>query len=107
MSLPSRLADNDVRFGRVLRAAGLPVGGDRIQLALHALQQSGFTSRADFQATLAACLLSRAEHRDLFDQAFALFWRDPDLTGRMMTLLLPQMYVGRPVRRHRRPSTAG
>jgi uncharacterized protein with von Willebrand factor type A (vWA) domain len=96
MPVPGHLADNVVHFGRVLRAAGLPVGSDRIQLALEALPHGGFGSRADFHATLAACLVSRAEHRDLFDQAFALFWRNPDLTGRMMALLLPQVKAAQP-----------
>jgi hypothetical protein len=40
--------------------------------------------------------VGRAEHRELFDQAFALFWRDPDLTGRMMALLLPQVRAAQP-----------
>lgn len=84
------LADNVVHFGRLLRAAGLPVGTDRLMLALQALQAGGLASRADFQAALAACLVDRPEHRPLFDQAFHVFWRDPDLLGRIMALLLPQ-----------------
>lgn len=70
------LAANVLRFGRVLRRAGLPVGSDRIALALQALPLAGLESRADFQATLAACFVDRAEHRELFDLAFDLFWRD-------------------------------
>ncbi|HEY0955012.1 MAG TPA: hypothetical protein VGE36_09665, partial [Roseateles sp.] len=85
-----QLAHNVLHFGRVLRAAGLPVGTDRLLLALQALQAGCLASRADFKAALAACLLDRPEHRPLFDQAFHLFWRDPDLLGRMMALLLPQ-----------------
>ncbi|WP_046113102.1 vWA domain-containing protein [Aquincola tertiaricarbonis] len=86
-----RLAENVMHFGRVLRTAGVPVGTDRIQLALQALQVAGLQSRADFRATLAACLLDRHEHRAMFDQAFDLYWRDPDLAGRMMQMLLPQV----------------
>lgn len=85
-----RLADNIVHFGRVLRAAGLPVGTDRLLLALQALDAGCLASRTDFRAALAACLLDRPEHRPLFDQAFDLFWRDPDLLGRMMAALLPR-----------------
>ncbi|MBI3345996.1 MAG: VWA domain-containing protein [Burkholderiales bacterium] len=59
-------------------------------LATQALQAGGLASRADFKATLAACLVDRPEHRPLFDQAFYVFWRDPDLLGRIMALLLPQ-----------------
>lgn len=84
------LAANLLHFGRVLRAAGLPVGTDRLLLAAQALQTGTLASRADFKATLAACLLDRPEHRPLFEQAFHVFWRDPDLLGRIMALLLPQ-----------------
>ena len=90
-SLPGRLAENVMHFARVLRAAGMPVGQDRVQLALRALTLAGIESRADFHATLAACFLSRAEQRALFDQAFHIFWRDPDLLGRVLAMLLPRV----------------
>jgi uncharacterized protein with von Willebrand factor type A (vWA) domain len=80
-----------MHFGRVLRQAGLPLGTDRITLALTALQVAGLESRRDFHDTLAACFIDRAEHRELFEQAFVLFWRDPDLAGRTMAPLLPRV----------------
>lgn len=89
--LPGHLADNVMHFGRVLRQAGMPVPTDRIQLALTALQVAGLESKRDFHDTLAACFIDRAEHRELFEQAFYLYWRDPDLAGRMMALLLPRV----------------
>jgi hypothetical protein len=88
---PGRLAENVVHFARVLRAAGLPVGTDRVLLALDALKVAGIGSRADFHAVLAACLIDRAQHRLLFEQAFHIFWKDPDLLGQMLRLLLPQV----------------
>jgi uncharacterized protein with von Willebrand factor type A (vWA) domain len=88
---PGQLADNVLHFARVLRGAGLPVGTDRVQLALQALAAGALQSRADFKAALAACLINRAEQRALFDQAFELFWRDPDMQGRMMAMLLPKV----------------
>jgi uncharacterized protein with von Willebrand factor type A (vWA) domain len=90
---PGRLAENVMHFARVLRAAGMPVGTDRVQLALQALQVAGLERRDDFHAALSACLLDRIEHRELFDQAFHLFWRDPDLEGRMRALLLPKIQM--------------
>jgi uncharacterized protein len=90
-TLPGHLADNVMHFGRVLRQAGMPVPSDRIQLALNALQVAGLESRVDFHDTLAACFVDRIEHRELFEQAFHLFWRDPDLAGRMMALMLPKV----------------
>jgi hypothetical protein len=90
-SLPGHLADNVVYFARVLRAAGIPVGTDRVLLSLEALQVAGIGSRQDLYATLLACLIARAEHRLLFDQAFHVFWKDPDLLGQMMRMLLPEV----------------
>ena len=86
-----RLAENVMHFGRVLRAAGLPIGTDRIALALQVLPQTGFGTRADLKAVLRACFVRAADQRDVFDQAFELFWRDPDLLGRAMRMLLPRV----------------
>jgi len=80
-----------MHFARVLRSAGMAVGTDRVMLSLQALQVAGLESRADFRAVLSSCMLDRIEHRDLFEQAFELFWRDPDLVGRMRALLLPKV----------------
>jgi hypothetical protein len=80
-----------MHFARLLRGAGMPVGTDRVKLALEALQVAGLESRRDFRATLAACMLDRHEHRVLFDQAFDLFWRDPDLAGRMLAQRMPTL----------------
>jgi uncharacterized protein with von Willebrand factor type A (vWA) domain len=90
-ALPGRLAENVMHFARVLRDAGLPVGTDRILLAYEALRVAGIESRADLHSVLAACLVDRAEHRQLFDQAFHIFWKDPDLLGKIMRLLLPKV----------------
>lgn len=89
--LPGRLAENVMHFARVLRGAGLPIGTDRVLLAFDGLRTAGIASRGDLHAILAACFLSRGEHRTLFDQAFHIFWRDPDLLGRIMQMLMPQM----------------
>lgn len=86
-----RLAENVMHFGRVLRAGGLPVGTDRILLALQGLALAGLESRRDFRAVLSACMVDRVEHLDLFNQAFDLFWRDPDVLGRMMAMMLPKI----------------
>jgi len=75
----ARLARNVMLFGRLLRAAGMPVGSDRILLGLRALRQGGLERRDDFRELLACCLLDRAEQRALFDQAFDRFWVAPGL----------------------------
>jgi uncharacterized protein len=84
------LADNVLHFARVLRGAGLPLGTDRALLALQALRIAGIDSRDDFRATLRACLIDHGEHRALFDQAFEIFWKDPDLLSQVMRMLLPR-----------------
>jgi uncharacterized protein with von Willebrand factor type A (vWA) domain len=83
------LADNVLHFARLLRGAGLAVGPDRVHTALAALQVVGLQSRQDFHAVLGACLIARVEHRALFDQAFALFWRDPDPRQGLPAVLPP------------------
>jgi len=80
-----------MHFARVLRQAGLPVGPDRVIDALRALQVAGIERREDFYWTLAAVFIDRREQFDLYDQAFHIFWRDPQLLERAMALLLPKM----------------
>jgi len=80
-----------MHFARVLRAAGLPIGPDRIIDALRALETAGIERREDFYWTLAAVFLSKREQQELFDQAFHIFWRDPRMLERVMSLLLPQI----------------
>jgi uncharacterized protein with von Willebrand factor type A (vWA) domain len=84
------LAENVMHFARVLRSAGVPVTSDRIGLALRALNFGGLERRDDFKATLFACMVNRPEHISMFDQAFYVFWRDPDLMGRIMAMMLPK-----------------
>ncbi len=85
-----RLAENVMHFARVLRAAGLPVGPDKVLDALRALEIAGVRRRDDFYWTLHAVFVDRRDQRHLFDQAFQVFWRDPELLDRVLQLLLPQ-----------------
>lgn len=78
MSAPGegvRLADNLVAFVRALRAAGLPLGPAAMLDAAAALDSVGLRERETVRAALAATLVTKPEHRDVFDLAFALFWR--------------------------------
>ena len=86
-----RLAENVMHFARVLRGAGMAVGPDRVIDALKALAITGLARRDDFHWTLAAVFVHRHEQQVLFEQAFRIFWRDPDLLARMMQLLLPRI----------------
>ncbi len=84
-----KLADNIVLFGRALRSAGLPVGTGRILNAVRAVEAAGVTRRDDFYWALHAHFVSRHDHHTIFDQAFHVFWRDPELLGKILSLVLP------------------
>ena len=75
-----------MHFGRLLRAAGLPIGPDRVLDALAALRISGIERRDDLYWTLAAVFLDRHDRLTLFDEAFRMFWRDPELGLRALRL---------------------
>ena len=66
-----------LEFARLLRRAGLPVGPADMLAAVAALDQTGITSRADMRTALRATMVHRHEQAEVFDSAFALFWRDP------------------------------
>ena len=87
-----KLAENVMHFARVLRSAGLPVGPGKVLDALAALQIAGVERRDDFYWTLAAVFVDRREQFELFDQAFHIFWRDPKMLERVMSLFLPQVF---------------
>ncbi|WGF88655.1 vWA domain-containing protein [Marinivivus vitaminiproducens] len=88
---PGRFALNVMHFARALRAAGLPVGPGRVLEALRALDAVGFGSRQDLYWTLHAVFVHRRDQKELFDQAFHIFWRNPKLLERLMQLVLPQL----------------
>lgn len=84
-----QLTANIMRFARVLRKAGLPIGSGRILEALGAVEAVGLANREDFYWALHAVLVNRRDQRELFDQAFHVFWRNPKLLGQMAGLMIP------------------
>lgn len=72
------LAANVMHFARLLRRAGLPVGPGEVVAATEALTHVDITDRVVFRAALRTVMLRRHEHEILFDQAFSVFWRNPD-----------------------------
>ena len=72
------LAANLLAFGRLLRRTGLPVGPAEDFAALEALQRIEIGNRRQVHAALRATMVHKREHFELFDQAFLLFWRDPE-----------------------------
>ncbi|MFQ5774424.1 MAG: VWA domain-containing protein [Kiloniellaceae bacterium] len=86
-----RLAENIMHFGRTLRAAGLPVGPGKMLAAIRAVEAVGIRRRDDFYWALHAVFVNRRDQQELFDQAFHVFWRNPQILERMMGLLLPDV----------------
>lgn len=85
-----KLIQNIMHFGRTLRAAGLPVGPGKVLDAVEAVQVAGITNRRDFYWTLHAVFVNRRDQREIFDQAFHVFWRNPRLLERMLQMILPE-----------------
>jgi uncharacterized protein with von Willebrand factor type A (vWA) domain len=89
-----KLADNILYFGRVLRRAGLPVGPGTVLEAVRAVEAVGITDREVFYWALHAVFVNRRDQREVFDQAFHIFWRNPRLLERMMQMVLPTFRTG-------------
>lgn len=87
----SRLAENVLLFCRTLRTAGLPIGPGRVIDALRAVAAAGIGRRDDFYWALRSVLATDPSQFRLFDQAFHLYFRNPRLLERMMSLLLPTL----------------
>ena len=88
-----KLATNIVHFARTLRTAGLRVGPGQVLRAIEAVEAAGLTKRDDFYWTLHSVFVNRREQREIFDQAFHVYWRNPRLLEKMMEMLLPQVGV--------------
>ena len=82
------LAANVMHFARMLRRAGLPVGAAESVSAARALSLIDIGDRSQARAALRGVMVHRHEHQEVFDQAFALFWRDPAAAAQATALAL-------------------
>ena len=89
-----RLDESLMRFARLLRRCGLPVGPGRVIDALRAAGAVGITDCPAFYWTLHAVFVNRRDQREIFDQAFHVFWRNPGLLRRISALALPAAPFG-------------
>jgi uncharacterized protein len=89
--MPGRLLENLMFFARTLRAAGLPIGPGRVIEALRAVETVGIGRREDFYWALHSVFVNRQDQRPVFDQAFHVFWRNPQLLERMLAMMLPSI----------------
>ena len=86
-----KIAANIMHFARVLRAAGIPVGPGKVLDGFKAVEETGLGNRDDFYWSLHAVFVNRRDQRQVFDQAFHIFWRNPKLLERMNALILPSL----------------
>ncbi len=86
-----KLANNIMHFARVLREAGLPVGPASVLDALDAALSGTLETREDFYWTLHAILVKRRDHKEVFDQAFHVFWKKPKMLEQLMKLMFQQI----------------
>ncbi len=91
----SMLAANVVHFTRLLRGAGLRLGTASALDAIAAAAAVDLLARGELYWALHAVLVRRPEETVLFDQAFRLFWRDPQGGEAAMALLLPSLRTPR------------
>ncbi len=71
----SRLLDNLLIFGGVLRRAGIDVHPGRLLNVIEALGHVNLSTRDEVYYTCRALLVHRQEQIATFDRAFAAFWR--------------------------------
>jgi uncharacterized protein with von Willebrand factor type A (vWA) domain len=82
------LPGNLLEFGRVLRRAGLPIGTGQVLDAVRAAEIVGLARRDDLFHALASVFVSEREQRDVFAQAFDLFFREPVRQDQALSMLL-------------------
>lgn len=83
-----KLAANVMHFARLLRRAGLPVGPAETIAAQQALTLIDLSSRAQARTALRTAMIHRHDQQEVFDQAFALFWRDPSAAEQAAAMAL-------------------
>ncbi len=86
--MDSTLAANVMHFARLLRRAGLPVGPAEAIAAQNALTQIDLASKTEARTALRTSMIHRHDHQEVFDQAFALFWRDPSAAEQAAAMAL-------------------
>ncbi len=72
----SRLLDNLLIFGRVLRRAGVDTHPGRVLDVVEALGHVNLGARDEVYYTCRALLVHRQDQIAIFDRAFAAFWRE-------------------------------
>ena len=96
--MSGELEGNLLQFGRVLRAAGLPIGTGQILDAVRAVDAVGVETKEGIYWALAACFVKRREELASFDEAFASFFRDPTDKGQHLRAMVDASQIPRSAR---------
>lgn len=89
-----RIAENILFFARLLRASGLNVGPDKVLLGTQAVITAGIRDQRTLYWALHAVFVNRRSEREIFNQAFVMFWRDPGYINQMLSLMVPGLRAG-------------
>ncbi|MEQ1613903.1 MAG: VWA domain-containing protein [Hyphomicrobiaceae bacterium] len=89
-----RIAENILFFARLLRASGLNVGPDKVLLGTEAVIAAGIRDQRTLYWALHAVFVNRRSEREIFSQAFVMFWRDPGYINQMLSLMVPGLRSG-------------
>ncbi len=73
--LDGHFLNNLLLFGRLLRRLGLDVHTGRMLDAVRVLEDIGIRRRMEVRSTLRTLMVHRKEDLPVFDEAFAVFWR--------------------------------
>ncbi len=94
----STLVEHLTEFTRTLRRAGLRIGTGELIDACNAIALIGVSSRSDIASALAAVLLTSPDQRPIFNQAFHVYFKNPEILKTLSALLLPSVDLNEPVR---------
>ena len=89
-SRSGKLNENLLGFGRALRRVGIPVDSLKIALSLQALQLIDIKEREDCRAALFSVIVGRYQDRQVFNDLFDLYFKDPNLENKLLGLMLPR-----------------
>lgn len=95
-----RLLANVMQFAHLLRRAGLPVGPAETLAAADALTRIDLLQKGEVKAAFASTMVRRREHREIFDHAFLLFWRDTTAARHAAAMALMESRKEPPEKRH-------
>ncbi len=103
--MPGYLLHHLIRFGRTLRAAGVPITPGQMMALVRALEWIPLGDREAFYHAARCTLICRREDLETFNRIFHWFWRNPLMGGQLPPGLLSTA-LGPIRRRENRPRPA-